>query len=237
MRLESERDPLAGRPVGDPVEVHAAKRPSAITLEGRFGAVERLSSQRHAPDLWDAVRSHNEIWAYLPYGPFSGFDALAAWLGERECLQDPFYFAITDKKGRAIGLASLIEMRPAMRVIEVGHIVYGAPLQRTHLATEAQYLLSRYVFEELGYRRYEWKCDALNAASRRAALRFGFTFEGVFRSHMIVKGRNRDTAWFSMLDTEWPARKHAFETWLACDNFDTGGRQRSRLSVWSETSR
>ena len=115
-----------------------------------------------------------------------------------------------------------------MRVIEVGHIVYSPALQRTPLATEAQYLLARYVFETLGYRRYEWKCNALNAASRRAALRFGFTFEGVFRQHMIVKGRNRDTAWFSMLDGEWPARKAAFERWLAPDNFDADGRQKVR---------
>jgi RimJ/RimL family protein N-acetyltransferase len=124
-----------------------------------------------------------------------------------------------------------MENRPAMRVIEVGHIVYGGPLQRTPLATEAQYLLACYAFETLGYRRYEWKCNALNAPSRRAATRYGFTFEGIFRQHMIVKGRSRDTAWHAMLDSEWPARKRAFETWLAPDNFDAGGRQKTRLAA------
>jgi RimJ/RimL family protein N-acetyltransferase len=118
-----------------------------------------------------------------------------------------------------------------MRVIEVGHIVYGEPLQRTPLATEAQYLLARYAFETLGYRRYEWKCNALNASSRRAAARYGFNFEGIFRQHMIVKGKNRDTAWLSMLDSDWPARKRAFEAWLAPDNFDADGKQKTSLAA------
>jgi len=124
-----------------------------------------------------------------------------------------------------------MEIRPVMRVIETGSIVYGAALQRTPLATETQYLLARYAFETLGYRRYEWKCDALNAPSRRAALRYGFTFEGIFRQHMIAKGRNRDTAYFSMLDTEWPSRKRNFERWLERDNFDRDGRQKVSLAV------
>ncbi len=128
-----------------------------------------------------------------------------------------------------------MEIRPAMRVIEVGNIVYSPALQRTPLATEAQYLLARYAFETLGYRRYEWKCDALNAASRRAAQRYGFTFEGIFRQHMIVKGRSRDTAWFAMLDSEWPARKASFERWLAPDNFAPDGRQKSSLSALNGT--
>src|SRR5665647_1712889 len=132
---------------------------------------------------------------------------------------------------RAIGITTLMEIRPAMRVIEVGHVVYSPALQRTPLATEAQYLLARYAFETLGYRRYEWKCDALNAASRRAALRYGFTYEGTFRQHMIAKGRNRDTAWFSMLDSEWPARKRNFERWLALENFTADGKQKIGLSA------
>ena len=130
-----------------------------------------------------------------------------------------------------------MEIRPAMRVIEVGNIVYSPALQRTPLGTEAQYLLARYAFETLGYRRYEWKCNALNAASRRAAERFGFTYEGMFRQHMIVKGQNRDTAWFSMLDSEWPARKAAFERWLAPENFDRDGRQTRLKNVWREATR
>ena len=124
-----------------------------------------------------------------------------------------------------------MEIRPAMRVIEIGHITYSPALQRTPLGTEAQYLFARYAFETLGYRRYEWKCNSLNAPSRRAALRFGFKFEGIFRQHMIVKGHSRDTAWYSMLDSEWPARKAAFERWLAPDNFDGAGRQRTSLAT------
>ena len=147
------------------------------------------------------------------------------------CIRDsPYSYAVVNA-GRAVGIATLMEIRPAMRAIEVGHIVYSPALQRTALATEAQYLLARYAFETLGYRRYEWKCNALNAASRRAALRFGFTFEGILRQHMIAKGRNRDTAWYSMLDSEWPARKAAFERWLAPDNFDADGHQKTPLSA------
>jgi RimJ/RimL family protein N-acetyltransferase len=165
----------------------------------------------------------------MGYGPFADEAAFLAWVPERAALADPYAYAVIDAEGRAVGIATLMEIRPAMRVIEVGHIVYTPALQRTPLATEAQYLLARYIFETLGYRRYEWKCNALNAPSRRAAERFGFTFEGVFRQHLIVKGRNRDTAWFSMLDSEWPARKAAFERWLAPANFDAAGRQKTSL--------
>jgi len=137
---------------------------------------------------------------------------------------------VRDNDGRALGLVALMAIRPAMRVVEVGNIVYSPALQRTPLATETQYLLTRYVFETLGYRRCEWKCDSLNAPSRRAALRYGFLFEGIFRQHMIVKTRNRDTAYFSMLDSEWPARKANFERWLAPENFDSSGRQKVSLA-------
>jgi RimJ/RimL family protein N-acetyltransferase len=163
------------------------------------------------------------------YGPFPDFHAFPTWIDSRIKLDDPYSYAVLDKSDRVLGLATLMEIRPAMRSIEVGHIVYSPALQRTPLATEAQYLLARYVFETLGYRRYEWKCNSLNTASRRAALRYGFVFEGVLRQHMIAKGRNRDTAYFSMLDSEWPARKHAFERWLAPENFDAAGRQKMRL--------
>ena len=145
--------------------------------------------------------------------------------------RDPYSYAVIDANGQAVGIATLMEIRPAMRVIEVGHIVYTPRLQRTLLGTEAQYLLAKYVFEALGYRRYEWKCNALNAPSRRAALRYGFTFEGIFRQHLISKGRNRDTAWYSILDGEWPARKAAFERWLSADNFDKDGRQKTSLAA------
>jgi RimJ/RimL family protein N-acetyltransferase len=210
-----------------PVEGPPAARPSGARLEGRFGALEKLEPDRHA-DLWCALRGHDDLWAYLSYGPFAE-DEFERWLTERAALTDPFYYAIVDAHGAAVGVATLMEIRPAMRVIEVGHIVHSPALQRTSLATEAHHLLARHVFETLGYRRYEWKCNALNAASRRAAERLGFTFEGIFRQHMIVKGRNRDTAWYSMLDREWPSRKAEFERWLDPANFDANGRQRSSL--------
>jgi RimJ/RimL family protein N-acetyltransferase len=222
---------MTDRPIGPAVDAAPAKRPEGVVLEGRFGRVEKLDPARDRAALWEAVRGHDALWTYMSYGPFAGESAFATWLDGRATLEDPFSYAIIDASGRACGIATLVEIRPAMRVIEVGHIVYGGALQRTPLGTEAQYLLARYVFEELSYRRYEWKANALNAASRRAALRYGFTFEGIFRNHMIVKGRSRDTAWYAMLDSEWPARKRAFEAWLAPENFDDQGRQRKRLSV------
>jgi RimJ/RimL family protein N-acetyltransferase len=228
----SEADPISGQPIGLPVDTTPARPPGAVVLEGRFGRVEKLDPAAHGADLWDSVRGHDAIWTYMSYGPFADASAFSSWLDGRAKLTDPFsYVAVERASGRAVGIATLMEIRPAMRVIEIGHIVYGAPLQRTPLATETQYLLARYVFEQLGYRRYEWKCNALNAASRRAALRFGFTFEGIFRLHQISKGRNRDTAWFSMLEHEWPARKRAFERWLEPANFDAEGRQRVSLAA------
>lgn len=226
--LASEAEPRTGQPVGLSVATAPAARPGPVVLSGRFGRVEKLQAA-HAADLWRGVAGHDALWTYMGYGPFAQADAFAAWVPERAALADPYAYAIIDAQERAVGIATLMEIRPAMRVIEVGHIVYTPALQRTPLATEAQYLLARYVFETLGYRRYEWKCNALNAPSRHAAERYGFRFEGVFRQHMIVKGRNRDTAWYSLLDAEWPARKRAFERWLAPENFDAAGQQRSRL--------
>lgn len=225
MTPEHEPDPNTGQPVGLRVDTTPAERPGPTTLEGRFGRVERLTPG-HARDLWMACAGHDNIWTYMSsYGPFTDGAAFAAWVQNRIALDDPYSYAIVDNTGRAIGIATLMEIRPAMRVIEVGHIVYAPALQRSPLGTEAQYLLARYAFETLGYRRYEWKCNALNAASRQAALRYGFVFEGVLRQQMIAKGRNRDTAFYAMLDSEWPARKAAFERWLQPENFDAAGRQ------------
>jgi RimJ/RimL family protein N-acetyltransferase len=204
-------------------------RPGKATLAGRFAILERLNAARHGPALWDAFRGRDDLWTYSSQGPFADGGAFQAWLGQRAALEDPFYFTILNRDGRALGVATLMEIRPEMRTIEVGHIVYGPVLQRTPHGTEAQFLLARHAFETLGNRRYEWKCDALNAASRRAAERFGFTFEGIFRQHMIVKGRSRDTAWFSMLDGEWPRASAAFQQWLAPANFDGEGRQKRGL--------
>jgi len=218
-------------PLGPPVDPTPAQLPGPVTLQGRYGTIEKLDAARHGPDLWEAVRGHDAVWTYMSYGPFADSGAFAAWLAEREQLKDPFYYAIVDKIGRAVGVFTLLEIRPAMRVVEVGHVVYSPALQRKPLATEAQYLLAKYAFETLGYRRYEWKCNVLNESSYNAALRLGFSYEGLFRQHMIVKGRSRDTAWFAMLDGKWPTRKAAFERWLAPDNFDSNGLQRTKLAA------
>lgn len=224
----AERKPAA-RPVGPIVDTTPAGKPGPVTLQGRFGQVARLHPTRDSMALWRALSDHDELWTYLYYGPFRDAGAFLNFLVGVEAIDDPYYYAILDQTGNAVGWASLMEYRPSARVAEVGSIVYSPALQRSPLATEAQYLLARYAFETLKYRRYEWKCDALNAASRRAAERLGFTFEGLFRQHKIVKGRNRDTAWFSMLDSEWPRVKAAFERWLEPGNFDGEGRQRRSL--------
>ena len=229
---KSEPLPSTGQPVGLRVpDPSPAPRPGPVTLQGRFGTVEKLDAARHGATLWEAMRGHDGLWSYNPFGPFPEPNGFLSWLKEREPIADPYYYIIVDTASRAVGMTTLMEIRPHMQVIETGHICYTPSLQRTPLATEAHYLLARYVFEDLRYRRYEWKCNVLNAPSYRAAPRLGFTYEGLFRQHMIVKGRNRDTAWFSMLDSEWPARKAAFEKWLAPDNFGPDGRQKVSLAA------
>ncbi|MGE0061604.1 MAG: GNAT family N-acetyltransferase [Xanthobacteraceae bacterium] len=233
---QSEPQPVTGQPVGLKVDATPALRPGPETLEGRYGRVTRLAPQ-HAESLWANAKGHDAIWTYMAYGPIADANEFARWIEGRIALDDPYSYAILDPAGRAVGIATLMEIRPQTRVIEVGHILYMPALQRTPLATEAQFLLARYAFETLRYRRYEWKCDALNAPSRRAAQRYGFTFEGLFRQHVIVKGRNRDTAWFSILDGEWPQRKANFERWLSPDNFDAGGRQKLSLGALNNAAR
>ncbi len=222
--------PPSAQPVGEPVDATPAARPGPVALQGRYGRVEKLGPA-HAPTLWEAVKDHDSIWTYMPsYGPFPDPSSFGTWVAARAGVDDPYAYAVIDPADRALGTLSLMAIRPEHRVIEVGHVVYAPALQRTPLATEAQYLLARYAFETLGYRRYEWKTDTHNTASRRAALRYGFTFEGIFRQHMIGKGRNRDSAWYAMLDGEWPARKATFERWLAPDNFGPDGRQKISLA-------
>jgi len=225
----------ADQPVGPVVDAAPAQKPGAAVLEGRFGRLERLDPARHAADLWRAFGADDRLWTYMFYGPFADAGVFSNFLEKIAALQEQIYYAVVDRDGRAAGWAALMEMRPQARVIEVGSIVYAPAQQREALATEAQYLLARYIFETLGHRRYEWKCDALNAASRHAALRFGFTFEGIFRQHLIIKGRSRDTAWFAMLDSEWPRARAAFERWLQPENFD-GGRQRRSLEAIRNSS-
>lgn len=210
--------------------------PSKVTLTGRLVSVEPLDAEKHGLALWEAVRGegNEELWRYLPYGPFENFVEFRDDLRERVAASDSLLFAIVERQaGRAVGYSALMRIAPPDRCIEVGNVLFTPMLQRTPGATEAMYLLARYVFDELHYRRYEWKCDALNVASRHAALRLGFQFEGIFRQHRIVKGLNRDTAWFSMLDLEWPEHKMNFERWLDPSNFDSSGKQRYSLSEWN----
>jgi RimJ/RimL family protein N-acetyltransferase len=221
-------DPL---PVGEAVDATPAPMPGAVTLKGRYGSVERLDATKHSTSLWTAMAGHDHIWTYIFVTSPSDEAAFRSYIADCERNKERIFYAAVDDKGAALGILSLMEIRPAMRVVEVGNIVYAPALQRTPLGTEAQYLIGRYAIETLGYRRYEWKCDSLNAPSKRAAARYGFTYEGTFRQHMIVKGKNRDTAWFSILDSEWPARRAAFERWLAPENFDSNGRQKTKLGA------
>jgi RimJ/RimL family protein N-acetyltransferase len=208
--------------------------PSRNALNGDLVRLEVLDPDRHAESLYASshVAGADRLWDHLAYGPFASREEFTAWLNDRAASTDPLFFAVVDRESmRALGMASFMRMVPEHGVIEIGHIWFAPEIQRTRQATEAIFLLARHAFDGLGYRRLEWKCDSLNGPSRRAAERFGFTYEGVFRQHMVVKGRNRDTAWFSMTDGEWPIRRLAFEAWLEPDNFDDSGRQRESLSA------
>jgi RimJ/RimL family protein N-acetyltransferase len=214
--LESVSSPLVWKP---------AAPPAPVVLRGRYVTLEPLHGV-DAEQLWQAVHAHNELWTWLALGPYANAVAMADSLEHWRQAEHAVLLAIVPKEaGHAAGWASFMRAKPAHGVIEVGNVVFSPSLQRTRAATEAMYLMASHVFDQLGYRRYEWKCNAENAASRRAAERLGFTFEGIFRQHMVVKGRNRDTAWYSMLDREWPARKRAFEAWLDPSNFDGEGWQ------------
>ena len=195
--------------------------------------VAPLDAAAHAGVLYEGTHGEgcDEVWRFMGDGPFADRESFERSLSQKAASEDPLYFAIVDRaSGAAAGYASYLRITPVHRVIEVGNIVFTRHFQKTAGATEAMYLMARYVFEELGYRRYEWKCNALHTGSRRAALRLGFRFEGIFRQHMIVKNRSRDTAWFAMLDSEWPERKTNFGRWLDPSNFDADGTQRESLS-------
>lgn len=210
-----------GQAIGFSVNWQAKPVPSFPVLTGQYCRLEPLRLQ-HAKDLYTAFTAdqENRIWTYLPYGPFIDFPSFTTWLEKNTHSKDPFFYSILNPDGRALGMASYLRIDPANGVIEVGHINFSPALQKTRAATETMYLMMRYVFEDLGYRRYEWKCDALNAPSRQAAERLGFQFEGIFRQATVYKNRNRDTAWYAILDNEWPVLKQKFETWLAASNFD-----------------
>ena len=211
-----------------------ALAPQRVVLDGLYARLEPLGPQ-HSADLYRAAVGQEQRFTYLSEEAPASEAAMGEWVASTMAKDDPLCFAVIDKRsGRAEGRQSLMRITPGHGVIEVGGIYWGPVIARTRVSTEALYLHARHVLDELGYRRLEWKCNDLNAASKAAAQRFGFTFEGVFRQHMIVKGQNRDTAWYAMLDGEWPRIKAEFERWLAPDNFDADGMQRSRLRFSSQ---
>jgi len=233
----SQRTNALGQPIGPALDGWQPPPPPARHLmEGRWCRVEPLDPARHGAQLHAAnsVDRAGRMWTYLQSGPFASLDGYLAWLEPRPASADPLFFAIVDAATRrATGLGAYLRIEPDAGSVEVGHLQFSPLLQRTPAATEAMYLMMRNAFE-LGYRRYEWKCDSLNAASRRAAERLGFTFEGVFRQALVYKGRSRDTAWYSVLDSEWPALQRGFRSWLQPENFDDSGRQRRSLAECRE---
>ena len=214
-----------------------ARLPEKVPLEGAAVDLEPVDPARHGPSLFASSKDAPELWKHLAYGPFANEEVFTDWLQDRAATDDPLFYALVDRAaGEARGMASYLRMEPEHGVIEIGHIWFAPALKRTRQATEAIFVLTRHAFDDLGYRRLEWKCDSLNGPSRRAAERFGFTYEGIFRQHMVTKGHNRDTAWYSMTDGEWPVRRAAFEAWLAPENFDQEGRQRRSLAEYRTSS-
>lgn len=206
-------------------------RPARVTLEGRYCRLEPLDAKRHGADLLERTNGPGSevLYRYLSEGPFTKPE-LDEWFVRRASSDDPLFYAVIDKaSGRCEGRQALMRITPEFGVIEVGNVLWGPGIARTRVATEALFLHARYVFDDLGYRRFEWKCNSENAKSRRAAERFGFQYEGLFRQHMIHRGGNRDSTWFAMIDSEWPALRAGFERWLAPENFDANGRQKTRL--------
>jgi RimJ/RimL family protein N-acetyltransferase len=223
-----------GQPIGFPVGGWAPReRPPLTPMQGRYCRLEPLAIERHCAQLYEAYSADREgrMWTYLPWGPFASFDQFLTYT--ESSLKRPNFVShavINAATSTAVGVASYLNIHLTAGSIEVGGIAYSPALQKKPAGTEAMFLMMRRVFDELGYRRYEWKCNSLNAASRAAALRYGFRFEGIFRQADVVKGHHRDTAWLSITDSEWPAIKTAFERWLGPANFDAEGRQRRRLS-------
>ena len=221
------------QPVGFPVpNWQPCQPPPRTAMTGSYCRLEALDPDSHAEQLYHAyvAERHDGDWTYLPYGPYDSFEPYRSWVESVYDVDDPVFFAIIDlKTDKAVGVASYLRIAPAIGSIEVGHIHYSPMLQKQPAATEAMFLMMRRAFDELGYRRYEWKCDSLNAPSRKAAQRLGFSYEGLFRQAAMYKGRSRDTTWFSIIDEEWPGIKSAFEAWLAPSNFDASGQQKARL--------
>ncbi len=209
---------------------HPPKAPDHQPIEGKLIRLEALDADHHAADLHEVFAGHDTLWDYMPYGPFSSASAYHRWVKEQQSGTDPMFYALCDPtSGHPLGVASYLRIAPGAGSIEMGHICLSPALQHTPAATEAFFLMMDTAFRA-GYRRFEWKCDALNIPSRRAAQRLGFSFEGVFRNHMVLKGHNRDTSWFSVIDSEWPALHEAFSAWFSPRNFDESGHQKERLS-------
>ncbi|WP_369302816.1 GNAT family N-acetyltransferase [Pseudomonas sp. N2-5-1-1] len=210
-----------------PADWKGVPAPTVQVLEGRFIRLEKLDPARHGDGLFRALEGPGadpKLWDYLPYGPFPERAAFDAWLTNHAQHSDPYFFSVIDRQsGEVQGILSLMSIVPAQGRIEIGHVTFGAPMQRSPKSTEAVYLLAKYAFEQ-GYRRLEWKCNNANARSKYAAQRLGFSFEGVFRQHMVVKGQNRDTAWYSILDSEWPTLGAGFEAWLSEANQHGSGQ-------------
>jgi RimJ/RimL family protein N-acetyltransferase len=224
--------------IPSPLHWKPVSAPAPTTLRGGYVTLEPLHAERHAAALWEAVRGQDELWTWLADGPFSTESELREAIAQKQAATTAVFLAVVPAAtGKAAGYASYMRIEPAQGVLEVGNILLSQGLQRTTAATEAMYLMAAHAFDDLGYRRYEWKCNALNEPSRRAALRLGFTFEGTFRQHMVIKDLNRDTAWFSILDHEWPARKRSFEAWLDPSNFDDEDNQLQSLTEIASAQR
>lgn len=222
-----------GQSIGEPVDGWTPReRPARIVIDGAHCRIEPLDVARHAADLYDAYgqAADGRDWTYLFAEPFTDRESFDRYLAQAAASTDPLHYAVIDRANdKAVGTFALMRIEPVHGVIEVGSVTFSPSLKKTRLSTEAQYLLMRYVFDNLKYRRYEWKCDSLNAPSRKTAQRLGFEFEGIFRQAIVYKGRNRDTAWYAIIDQDWPRIRQAFERWLADDNFDSQGQQRASL--------
>ena len=224
------------RPVGHIVDpLPPGSKPDMRPLHGMWMLLEPVSAKKHAKALYESFANDDpkgHVWTYMAYGPWQSFEQFETWLIEREASRDPWFYAFVRRDtGKAVGMGAFMRCDAAHGVIEIGHIWMSPGLQRSREATEAIFLMIRHCFDDLGVRRLEWKCDSLNAPSRKAAERFGFVFEGIFRQHFVIKGRNRDTAWYAMLDRDWPRVRQGFEVWLAAENFDGAGRQKAKLQV------